>query len=49
MRNFGKCGYRASDALKYYESGNVNVENADFILIMLGANGGFSGRVTLPI
>lgn len=44
VRNFGKCGYRASDALKYYESGNVNVENSDFILIMLGANGGFSGK-----
>ncbi len=43
VRNFGKCGYKASTFLKYYEDGNVDVTNSDYILVMLGANGGLSG------
>lgn len=42
VRNFGKCGYRASHMLRFYEEGNVDCRNSDIILIMLGANGGFS-------
>ncbi len=41
-RNYGKCGYRSSDYLRFYEDGNVDLENADVIIIMLGTNGGQS-------
>ncbi len=40
VRNFGKCGYKASTFLDYYQNGNVNVKNSDIIIIMLGTNGG---------
>ena len=40
VRNFGKCGYTASNYLNYYKEGNVNLGNADVIIIMLGTNGG---------
>ncbi len=40
--NFGKCGYRANDYLHFYQEGNVNTKDADFIIIMLGTNGGQS-------
>ena len=41
--NYGKCGYRASTFLNYYESGNVSLDGADVIIVMLGTNGGHSG------
>ncbi len=40
VRNFGKCGYTASDFLNNYEANGVMVEGSDVILIMLGTNGG---------
>ena len=40
VRNFGKCGFTATHYLNYYKEGNVNLENADVIIIMLGTNGG---------
>ncbi len=40
VRNYGKCGYRSSTYLEYYEKGNVNVVGSDVILVMLGTNGG---------
>lgn len=40
VRNFGKCGFRASSYLKYYKEGNVDVTNSDKVIIMLGTNGG---------
>ncbi len=40
VRNFGRCGYRATDYLEYYKTGAVDVRDADVILIMLGTNGG---------
>ncbi len=40
VRNFGKCGYRASHSLAYYKSGEVDVKDSDFIVICLGTNGG---------
>lgn len=41
-RNFGKCGFRSSTYLAYYREGNVDLTGADFILVMLGTNGGQS-------
>lgn len=38
--NYGKCGFMATNYLEYYQSGNVDVHDADIILIMLGTNGG---------
>ncbi len=40
VRNFGKCGYRSSTMLSYYENGNVDLNGADVIIVMLGTNGG---------
>ncbi len=40
VRNFGRCGYKTIEYLKYYQSGAVDVHNADKIIIMLGTNGG---------
>ncbi len=48
VRNFGKCGYRSSSCLKNYKDENVNLENADFIIIMLGTNGGQSETEQTP-
>lgn len=42
VRNFGKCGFRASDYLSFYRQGNVDLQGADIILVMLGTNGGHS-------
>lgn len=40
VRNFGKCGWRSSDMLRWYEEGGLNLEGADTIILMLGTNGG---------
>ena len=40
--NYGKCGYRSSTFLKFYENGNVSLDGADVIVVMLGTNGGQS-------
>ena len=42
VKNFGKCGYRASTFLRYYDEGHVDVKDADAVLLMLGTNGGMS-------
>ena len=42
--NYGKCGYRASTFLKFYEDGNVSLDGADAVIVMLGTNGGHSGE-----
>ena len=39
--NLGKCGFRASDWLRFYKEDCDRVTDCDFILIMLGTNGGF--------
>ena len=44
VRNFGKCGWRASDMLRWYEQGGLNLEGADKIILMLGTNGGQSAE-----
>lgn len=41
VRNFGKCGFKASDFLNYYQSGAVDVSGSDYIIVILGTNGGF--------
>ncbi|MCR4615676.1 MAG: SGNH/GDSL hydrolase family protein [Clostridiales bacterium] len=42
--NCGKCGYTATGYLKYYTAGNVDVAGSDIIIVMLGTNGGMSGK-----
>ena len=39
-RNFGKCGFTSVNYLKYYKEGNVRLCGADYIVVMLGTNGG---------
>lgn len=48
VRNFGKCGFRASHYLKYYKDGNVDIKNSDIVIIMLGTNGGFDPDTDTP-
>ena len=36
--NYGKCGYNAQTYLDFYDSGEVNVTDADVIIVMLGTN-----------
>lgn len=40
VRNFGKCGWRATHMLEWYEQGGLDLSGADKIVIMLGTNGG---------
>ena len=40
VKNYGKSGYKASDFLNYYKGGNVDVTDADAVIVMLGTNGG---------
>lgn len=42
VRNFGKCGWRASDLLKWYKEGGFHVKGAGYIVLMIGTNGGHS-------
>lgn len=42
--NYGKCGYAVSDYLGHYASGEVDIGNADLILVMLGTNVGMKER-----
>lgn len=39
-RNFGKCGFKSTNYLKYYKEGKVRLCGADYIVVMLGTNGG---------
>lgn len=38
--NLGKCGFRADTYLNYYKQVNIEIADADVIVIMLGTNGG---------
>ncbi len=38
--NYGKCGFRASDYLRWYDAGNAPLDGAGIVLVMLGSNGG---------
>ncbi|MCQ2385435.1 MAG: glycoside hydrolase family 127 protein, partial [Clostridia bacterium] len=40
--NAGKCGYTAKQIKEWYEQGGFSLDNADFVLLMLGTNGGLS-------
>ena len=44
VKNFGKCGYTSTTYLKYYKEGNVDVKDADIVIIMLGTNGGLDDK-----
>lgn len=44
VSNCGKCGYTASTYLDYYKEGNVDVSDADVIIVMLGTNGGMDDK-----
>lgn len=44
VRNFGRCGWRSSDMLRWYEQGRLNLDGADKIILMLGTNGGQSAE-----
>ncbi len=46
--NCGKCGYRTTDYIRYYESGKVQLQDADIIIIMLGTNGGLDMEQETP-
>ncbi len=43
VRNFGKCGFQATDMRGYYEEGYVKVTGSDKVIVMLGTNGGLDG------
>ena len=40
VKNYGKCGYNATSYLQFYLDGNVDLSDADTVIIMLGTNGG---------
>lgn len=42
--NCGKCGYTPTSYLNYYKKGNVDVSDADIIIVMLGTNGGLDPK-----
>lgn len=42
VRNYGKCGWRSTDMLAWYEAGGLDLTGADKIILMLGTNGGQS-------
>lgn len=44
VKNFGFCGANAVSYLKKCEDGEVDVRDADLVLLMLGTNGGLSGE-----
>lgn len=46
--NCGKCGFRSSDYLKYYQDGNATVTGADAVIVMLGTNGGMEPDADTP-
>lgn len=47
-RNFGKCGWRATDLLKWYQEGGFHVDGADYIVLLIGTNGGHSATKDTP-
>ncbi len=48
VRNFGKCGWRSSDMLKWFKEGGLDLKGANKIVIMLGANGGQARKGDTP-
>ena len=43
--NLGKCGLNSSSYLEYFKNNAVDVSGADYIIIMLGTNGGLDPRI----
>ncbi len=48
VKNYGRCGFRATKYLEYYKSGAVDVQDSDIIIIMLGTNGGHDPKQDTP-
>ena len=48
VRNFGRCGWRASHMLEWYRSGGVDLSGADIVIILLGTNGGHAAEGETP-
>lgn len=48
VRNFGKCGWRSSHMLEWYQKGGLDLKGASLILIMLGTNGGQNSSGSSP-
>lgn len=40
VRNFGRCGWKSSNMLRWYEAGGLKLDGADHVIVMLGTNGG---------
>ncbi len=40
VRNYGRCGWRSSDMLRWYMAGGLDLHDADTVILMLGTNGG---------
>lgn len=46
--NLGKCGFRADTYLSYYKQANIEIADADVIVVMLGTNGGNDSAENTP-
>ncbi len=46
--NCGRCGHRTTDYIHYYESGKVQLQDANIIIILLGTNGGLDPAQQTP-
>ena len=46
VRNYGKCGWRSSDMLRWYAAGGIDLHGTDVVILMLGTNGGQSAKGT---
>ena len=42
--NYGKCGLNSTSYLEYFKNNAVDVSGADYIIIMLGSNGGLDAN-----
>ncbi|MBQ3669046.1 MAG: SGNH/GDSL hydrolase family protein [Clostridia bacterium] len=48
VRNYGRCGWRSSTMLAWYKTGEIEVQDADVVVIMLGTNGGQASEGSSP-
>jgi len=45
IRNYGYCGYKPSDILLLCNTGKINLQGSNIIIILLGTNGGLDGKI----
>lgn len=48
VKNFGRCGWKASDVLNWYKGGGFSVKGAEKVIILLGTNGGHDPEADTP-